>query len=399
MVAPLAAGCAALLAYNYLRFGRLLEFGQGYQLWGIDERAVRHFSLSYVPFNLWLYFLSLPEVSPYFPFFRTVWPDQLPAGYITTEEIHGLLFAMPTLLLGVLALFHAWRRGSGPVWHTLRWLLVAATGASVLSGGVLCCFAGGCSRYVTELMAGWSVVSAIGFLILFTDGERVPRTTLLRWFARIATVWTVLYVWLASFEFRGFARLTQPAVYRAVATVFNYPSFWAAQRSGQVYGPVTLKVQLSAEQTTGTTALLAAGSATMLNQLVIIRPALDQVQLRLMVNEIRIVETPVLHVGPDGLQVECYAPWLYPPAAHPYWTTPTAPVNRELPQHLFGLRVGDGWYARLSDWVFDATSFDPIVRTQATRPQSCAWVQEISRLIPPATAKQAPAPPAPPVKP
>ena len=163
----------------------------------MDERGVQHFRVSYLPFNLWLYFLSLPEVSPYFPFFRTVWPNDLPPGYIATEEIHGLFFAMPVLLVGAVAWFKAWQRrtevAQQPHCAACSWL---RPGASLLArGAILCCFAGACSRYITELMAGWSVVSGIGFLILFTDGEIQHRTKLLRWLVRIAAIWSVIYVW------------------------------------------------------------------------------------------------------------------------------------------------------------------------------------------------------------
>jgi hypothetical protein len=99
--AALAVGCtlglggAALLWYNYARFGEFGEFGQNHQLFSAGQEHVSHFSRAFVAFNAWLYLGSLPDLSPYFPFVKPVWPGELPAGYFFPEEMHGACFGLP----------------------------------------------------------------------------------------------------------------------------------------------------------------------------------------------------------------------------------------------------------------------------------------------------------------
>jgi hypothetical protein len=145
-------GGIALLAYNYLRFGNVREFGNTFQLWGIDERQIAHFNPAHLGFNLRLYFFRLPEISPYFPFLRTVAPGPLPAGYIAVEEMPGLLFTMPAVLLGGLAWITALRRPPAGETYGFRALVAVATAGSLTSGVLLFCFAGACSRYLVEVL-------------------------------------------------------------------------------------------------------------------------------------------------------------------------------------------------------------------------------------------------------
>ena len=69
-----------LLAYNHARFGEWLEFGLRYQLTSVIESESRHFSLTYVPFNFHVYFLSLLRWSPAFPFVGGIVLPPLPPG-------------------------------------------------------------------------------------------------------------------------------------------------------------------------------------------------------------------------------------------------------------------------------------------------------------------------------
>lgn len=59
---------AAVLSYNFARFGAALEFGQDYQLSGVYESKMRHFSLAYIPHNLFLYYFHSAKWSFKFPF-------------------------------------------------------------------------------------------------------------------------------------------------------------------------------------------------------------------------------------------------------------------------------------------------------------------------------------------
>lgn len=386
---PLAIGIVGLLIYNFERFGSLFEFGQHYQLWGSDERNVAHFSVTNIPFNLWLYLFAVPQFGPFFPFVRSVVTD-LPKGYIDIEEMHGVVFALPALLLGLAA----WRqfrtrRASEPEYGALKAVLLAGTIASLLAAGVLFCFAGGCSRYIVELVAGWSIVAGIGFLAFFE--RSVPRTAL-RLAGVAAVVWSMSYVWLASFSFRDFARTSQPKLYYAIAHTLNYPSYWVAQMEHHQFGPILLKVRLSPTLTTGSSVLVADGRPGEVVQLEIERFGQHHAILRLRTNHLLMIETPMLEL-PDSFQVQCDAPWLYPPAEHPYWANFPDHGERRARQLLFAITINDYQYRRLSIWTFDSSRFDPVVQTAAMGLNGTAWVEDWQRVpvtpLPPVSANPA----------
>jgi hypothetical protein len=384
---PLAMGIGALLAYNYARFGSFLEFGQRYQLWGptnqesfVDERFVRHFSPAYFPFNARCYFFSVPDLSVYFPFVHTATAGQPPAGYIATEEVYGLLFSMPAQLFAGVALMRAWRGRNDFSGRSLHRLVLVALLGSVFAAAILFCFAGACSRYIVELVAGWSVITGFGFLAVFEPDHFAARSGVLRLLGAATAVWSMIFVWLASYDFRSFARITQPVAYPIIAGILDYPSYWAARSAGQQFGPVALDVHLATNPDTGSAVLLGAGSESMMNRLIIERTSSTELRLRLTANAQVVLETPSLRSAGSSLHIECAAPWLYPPAAHPYWHTayPDEPERRRR-QTLYAVTVNGAVFARPWLWGFDATRFGPDVRTVDAAPPACAWVDRISR--------------------
>ncbi len=380
VLVPLTLGASALIAYNYLRFGAVFEFGQHYQVWGVDYRGMSLFSPAHFPTNVFVYFFTLPDISPYFPFFRTAWIENVQSGYLGIEEMPGLLFTMPAIMLGFAAWRHAYRSWRDPAERVLRIVILAATVGGAFTGIFLFCFGGGCSRYITELLAGWSLVTAIGFLALFTAKPVGPLDGVPRLLAIIAITWTLLCVWLASFEFRNFARTTLPKFYPAVAETLNYPSYWIARQSGQTFGPVLLDIRLAETFSPGSTVLLSAGRQSMLSLLILERVSPGLLRLRLAVNDFIVAETPVFDHPAATLQVECHAPWLYPPSAHPYWREFADGVERGERQTLFALAADGTVVAKRSARVFDATRFEPFVHIKAPENSAIAWVEKLTRL-------------------
>jgi hypothetical protein len=382
LFAPLALGAFALIAYNFIRFGHALEFGQHYQLWGEDYRGISLFSPANFPINLWVYFFTLPDLSPYFPFLRTAWIGAVQPGYLGTEEMPGLLFTMPALLLGGAACRLVWRGRGDPRAGALRQIVLAAAVAGAAGGVFLFCFGGACSRYITELLAGWTLVAGVGFLAFFstpTAGSfgRAPRLL-----AGTLVAWTFIAVWLASFELHRFARFTQPRLYQLLAETLNYPSAWEAARTGQQFGPVALDIRLPASFAPGETTVLAAGRERMLDHLLVERLAPGRIRLRMAINDRTLIVTPVLaHAGPL-LHVELHTPWLYPPAAHPYWQRFADPAQRRRLQTTTVLATSAVTLVAESESYFDAISFDPFVRGPSPTKPGGAWIEKLVRLDP-----------------
>lgn len=93
----LGACLLAVLAHNYARFGNALEFGQNYQLSGVYESKVRHFSATYIPHNAYLYYLHPGQWSGTFPFVAVAPVAGGPPGYLGnwSEAVCGLAVTFP----------------------------------------------------------------------------------------------------------------------------------------------------------------------------------------------------------------------------------------------------------------------------------------------------------------
>jgi hypothetical protein len=219
----------------------------------------------------------------------------------------------------------------------------------------------------------------VGFLILFSvdfPGRRIARIAAIG-----AGLSSIAYAWLASFEYRDIAVVTQARTYRAIATTCNYPSWWFARSTNAVFGPVVCQVQLSPSNDQGSSVLLAAGREGMINRLVLERLGPGKIRLRLVANLLVLAETPILHHDGPTLHVTCAAPWLYPPPEHPYWSSLTDQEERKVRQSLFGIGADTAWTAVTANYAFDSTSLDPFVRTAPSDPaQAGAWVVRWRRL-------------------
>jgi hypothetical protein len=379
-----AAGGIALLCYNVARFGHPLEFGQSYQLWGADERGVRHFSPSYAPYNAWLYLLSVPDLSPYFPFVLAVPPGGEPPGYVGIDEMHGALLAIPVQLASLAAAAWAWRSRRDPGALALRRTVWAACLSSAFAACILFCYAGAASRYITELFAGCTVAASIGLMAILGAGAVGRARNVLRLLALCACAWTVLYVALASAEHRILFRKTQPAAYSAVARLLDYPSLWVARSRGAPFGPMELTATLAPYRGPDSSVLLMSGRPGMTNQLLLERPGPGQARLVLAENYLSgVAATPVFRAG-DTVRIRVEAPWLYPPPQHPWWDQVADPGLRRDLKTRFSLSAEGAHGGAHTAAFFDATRFAPRVVTHREAGEATAWVESAKNLPPPA---------------
>ena len=135
--------CGLLLAwYNHVRFGGFANFGERYELAGIDQTKAPFYKFSWVLPGLFTYLLLPARIALTFPhaFLQTAANDPfaLPKGYagaspqLGAEPTGGVLTTMPiTLLLFAIPLMW-WRRRSAE-----RRPLVAATGLVILGLAVV----------------------------------------------------------------------------------------------------------------------------------------------------------------------------------------------------------------------------------------------------------------------
>jgi hypothetical protein len=179
--------CGLLLAiYNQVRFGAVGEFGEHYQLAGLDTLTKPADQLAYVPPGLFSYLLVPARLALTFPhaflMTATEYPGSLPAGYAGTpaggaaEPAGGILTTMPITLILLALPFLWWRRrqGEGPT-------LVIAIGASALGLAVMVLLSyalwGTTQRYEVDFATLFLIPAFLvwAFLLARSRRQRVRR--------------------------------------------------------------------------------------------------------------------------------------------------------------------------------------------------------------------------------
>ncbi len=197
---PLAACGLGLMLYNFRRFGSVLEFGQHYQLSGIRQDTVRHFSPSYLWFNFRVYFLEPMRWQPRFPFLTNIAPPPLPPGHGIVEKPFspfGVLAGIPLAGFALAAPLALRRVADGALRPRLAGFLAAVTILFVVPALITCLFFGTCSRYEVEFLPALVLLAAVGVLAL-ESGPAPRRTLRAAWIA--ALVLSVAFNLCASFE-------------------------------------------------------------------------------------------------------------------------------------------------------------------------------------------------------
>ena len=161
---PLALVLGGLMAYNALRFGNPLEFGQHYQLLvGSYRGAAPTFSARYLGFNLRAYFLEPMRIIGRFPFLADAAPGPMPAGHGAVESPFGILVDAPIAWLALAAPLACARRDR----RERRALggLAAAAGLLFAAGALTVgCFWWTSARYEIDFLPALVLLALLGIL-------------------------------------------------------------------------------------------------------------------------------------------------------------------------------------------------------------------------------------------
>lgn len=192
----------AILAHNFARFGNPLELGQNYQLSGAYESRVRHFSITYIPHNAYVYFFHPGAWSPKFPFVSVSPVTGGPSGYLGewSEAVCGLGVTFPFVWMA-LALPMGWRsRADG--WRLRGILGALAAFCLVMCLAILAYFVA-TPRYLADFAPTLGLIALCGWLEL----ERWARNA--RWnkvvapLTAAACISTAAAGILVSFDYHG----------------------------------------------------------------------------------------------------------------------------------------------------------------------------------------------------
>jgi hypothetical protein len=155
---PYLVTSSALMAYNFLRFGKITEFGASYQL-TITDMGIRG---ALAPARLlpgfWYFLFNFPVLDTSFPFihFQTDNAFNFSGYFYTDMRCAGLLVTLPIcwLLLGWPWLRPVLRHSD----RQLRFLLAMLCGTALMLAGIDSMAAGSTGRYLTDF--AWLLVLA-----------------------------------------------------------------------------------------------------------------------------------------------------------------------------------------------------------------------------------------------
>ena len=242
---PMVLIVAGLLAYNYARFDDALEFGQRYQLAGVNQAHVKLVSPRFFPINFYQYFLAPAQLQRYFPFVEVIrgYPGLRPAGYGGAEDPYGMLVNLPCVWLAVLAIVSGIRRrreGNA----IGRWLLLWS-GAFLGMAGATLCFAWAANRYMVDFLPPLLLIAAVGLLSVGRCTGGLARG--LQVVAAVVVTWSGLFSVLAAFNHNGIFKAHRPQTFETLARIFNRPAIWWESAHGDSFGraEITLRFPMN----------------------------------------------------------------------------------------------------------------------------------------------------------
>jgi hypothetical protein len=262
-VLPLAAIGVALAWYNYARFGNVFEFGVSYELSGVYEGKVKHFSASYAALNFHRYFWAPPHWSGTFPFIVPEPVTAAPEGYFIGDDLFGLWRNLPLTWLAPVALALLWRRRKTGGDQLGVW---AAAGVAMFAGvaGFIVFFYSAMGRYLVDFAPGLGLLGCVGWAAAEEAAGR-GKSVAIRWLVHAvggaAVAYSVFFGLMYSFELNGEFRGRNPRAFQAVARWFNHAPYWAGLWRGTRYGPMELDVRLAPDAPGTERPLVTTGTA------------------------------------------------------------------------------------------------------------------------------------------
>jgi hypothetical protein len=318
---PLGAIFCGMLVYNYLRFGSPFEFGQIYQLSSKDMGKVKAFSWSYLPFNLWMYWLMPAQHSSYFPFFLNALPPKMPDGYDGLDDLYGILPNLPFVMMAGAAFCATGNRGSRRGRELGLFLgLIALWFIAVF--GVFAFFSGATIRYYLDFVPALLILSCVGFWsgLRALQGRALWRRLFAVGAGGLAFI-SLSFAVMVSFQHADILRTFQPERYGRIARAFNSLSHCYDQIAGTRYGPLKIRLKFPVDQRGKFQPLLVSGAYPNLDYLWVLYRDDQHIQLGLEhTSRGSAVTQPIRLDYSIEHTLEVDGGFLYPPRSHPYFS-------------------------------------------------------------------------------
>ena len=360
---PIAAAGVALAAYNFIRFGSVMEFGQTYQMAGDDIQGLKLFSLGYMAYNFRIYVLSAAGLSPFFPFITVIDPPPGPVGHLGMEDPYGLLPCMPWVVL--LTAIFVTANGRTHLKQVHVWAL-GTFAAAMATMGFVFGFAGACGRYMVDFTPALILLASVGALAVTTWARGVWRVWL-GGLVGVLALWSAGFGVLASLQHNALLEAEYPAVYRKLAHAANGPGHRLDVWRKKKYGPVEMDLIFPRGKAGQVEPLVVTGRTFRSDYVYVhylgddlVRFGYEHTAYGGTVGEsLRIVPGATQH-----LHIEMGS--LYPPAAHPYYDDmPVARARQNQRTIRVTLNGRPALYRKTE--LFDAVSQRPDIGTAAGR--------------------------------
>ncbi|MEI8088732.1 MAG: GtrA family protein [Opitutaceae bacterium] len=235
-VGPASLIGASIAAYNYARFGSLLEFGLRYQFAAVDMREIKLFGLERVRLAFEGYVLAGRDYGRYFPFIRQTSEN---IGLLTWAPFALVALAWPLTWLTKAGRSRAWLLGLGGLW------LIA-----LLNFGSLMLYYYVFDRYVLDFLPAMTLVASVMVSAWLARTQGAQKRM-----GGAALVALLGYTSLHSIV-HGLPSSDWPEM-RWVAGIFNRLPAWYERMTGVGYGAVDVDVEF-ANGTTGAQEVLVA---------------------------------------------------------------------------------------------------------------------------------------------
>jgi len=368
VVLPAAAIGAGLAAYNYARFGDLLEFGQRYQMSGDDGAKTSFFGWHYLWYSFRLYVLAPAGWGPFFPFVQIIHIPTAPAGQLGVEDPYGLLPNIPFVLAGLGLLTATGRRRLGAD-RRLGVFCGATLAATVITMVTVMSFGGVTNRYMVDFVPGFVLLACLGWLALTTrPWYRGWRRRALGPVLAALLVFSTGFNVLVSFGHNNLLAALHPAVYARLAHCGNELPYLVDRLTGQQYGPVEMQVVFPEKAAGEVEPLVVTGRSFLSDYLFVhyLGPGSAQFGFEHTSRGVTLGEPVTFTPGAvHNLRIDLGS--LYPPAAYPWFDHLAPALARRLQRTLRVTLDGRVALSGLADF-YDATSRRPSIGTADGRP-------------------------------
>jgi len=309
---PLGVVVATILAYNYARFGRPLEFGAIYQLGNWNQLHLASSGLGNAGENAWRYLFAPAVYSTFFPFAAT--PSWMAVG---------VLRHVPWLWLLPIGAFFVLRKTCPKPALALgaSALILACTNLLTLiflpSGNPAAVLTSANQRYLLDFLPALTVVAAVGAFAAEND-PFFKRARLHATFLSLLGALCAASILMAlSFDFQRFPE----EYYRPLANLLDLPTYATGLLSRDAYGPLAINLTFPTDRTGSYEPLLTTGRNGACDLIYVNYTSKDHVRFGFVGTGLIGPRTEVTSIDPTKPhRLEVSMGSLYPPIGHPLFS-------------------------------------------------------------------------------